>query len=265
VLSAGGPPADLEPTRRFSDRVADYVRSRPDYPAAAIDFVVGEAALPRGATVVDVGSGTGLLARPFLEQGFGVIGVEPNGPMRAAGARELAGFPRFRSVGGRAEATGLAGGIAELVTAGQAFHWFDPAVAGRELGRVLRPAGRIALLWNERRTRETPFLEGYEALLERHCPEYRAVRRRYARPEGLRATFGPGGWREERFDHEQAFGWEGLVSRVLSSSYTPREGDPGRGRLLSDLRTLFEAEAAAGRVRFLYDTRVYLGAPARAP
>ncbi|HKK28578.1 MAG TPA: class I SAM-dependent methyltransferase [Gemmatimonadota bacterium] len=262
-MSAGGPPAELEPTRRFSDRVEDYVRSRPDYPAAAIDFVVEEAALPPGATVVDVGSGTGLLARPFLERGFRVVGVEPNGPMRAAGAQELAGFPRFRSVGGRAEATGLAEGIADLVTAGQAFHWFDPEAARREFARILRPGGGIALVWNERRTRGTSFLEGYEALLERHCPEYDAVRRRYARPEDLRTIFGAGGWREGRFDHEQSFGWEGLARRVLSSSYTPREGDPGRARLLSDLRALFDAGAGGGRVRFPYDTRVYVGGPAR--
>lgn len=262
-MTAGGPPAGLEPTRRFSDRVEDYVRSRPGYPAAAIDFVAGEAALPPAGTVVDAGSGTGLLARPFLERGLRVIGVEPNGPMRAAGARELAGFPRFRSVGGRAEATGLAEETADLVTAGQAFHWFDPEAARGEFARILRRSGRIALVWNERRTEGTPFLEGYEALLERRCPEYEAVRRRYARPEDLRTMFGPGGWREGRFDHEQAFGWEGLASRVLSSSYTPREGDPGRARLLDDLRDLFESAAGGDRVRFLYDTRVYVGAPAR--
>jgi len=260
----GDAPSDrLAPTRRFSDRVEDYVRSRPSYPAAAVDFILAETRLEPGSTLVDVGSGTGLLARPFLERGFAVVGVEPNAPMRAAGARELAAFHRFHSVGGRAEATGLAAGSAGLVTAGQAFHWFEPEAAGREFVRVLRSGGHVALVWNRRLVGRTPFLDACEDLLRRRCPEYGSVRRRYERREHFELLFGPGGWREGRFDHEQRFGWEGLRSRVLSSSYTPPEGDAGRDRLLSELRVLFDAHARDGRVSFVYDTRVYVGTPRR--
>lgn len=259
MLNAGRSPEGLRPTRRFSDRVADYVRSRPDYPAAAIDFIVKQTRLAPDATVVDVGSGTGLLSRPFLERGFEVIGVEPNGAMREAGARELADLPGFRSVGGRAESTGLAAATVDLVTAGQAFHWFDPEPTRHEFARILKPGGHAAIVWNLRRIGDAPFLEDYEGLLRRYAREYETVMRRYARPADLDFLFGPGRWREARFDHEQRLGREALVSRLLSASYTPPEGDPDRAPMLRDLDALFERHAKDGEVRLTYDTMVYLG------
>jgi len=251
------------PTTRFSNRVEDYVRSRPDYPDAAIDWVVSETGLGPGSRVADLGSGTGLLARSFLQRGMVVFGVEPNAPMRRAGDRELSGFAAFHSVAGTAEVTGLRDASMALATAGQAFHWFEPAATRRELCRVLEPGGRVALIWNTRRLDSTPFLRGYESLLERWARDYREVRNLYGSREALESIFGPGGWRTGSFEHEQRFDFEGLRARVLSSSYTPPAGDPDREPMLGALRELFDAHASGGAVRFEYDTRVYLGPPSR--
>jgi SAM-dependent methyltransferase len=257
--------SDLDPTRRFSDRVEDYVRTRPDYPDAAIDWVLSETGLGEGATVVDLGSGTGLLARSFLDRGLSVVGVEPNQAMRGAGERELARYESFRSVEGRAEATGLPDRSADLVTAGQAFHWFEPEPTRRELARILAPGGWVALIWNLRRRDASPFLAGYEALLERWARDYEAVHRLYASPDALGALFGSDGWRRATFEHEQRFDLEGLRGRLLSSSYTPPEGDPDRPPMLADLRALFDRHQSDGSVRFEYETTVYLGRPAPGP
>src|SRR5688500_4068755 len=112
-------------TERFSDRVADYVRSRPDYPAAFYAFLRDELGLTAGKAVADVGSGTGISARPLVEQGVVVYAIEPNGPMRGAAEAGLGAFATFRSVDGTAEATTLPDASVDLVLAAQAFHWFD--------------------------------------------------------------------------------------------------------------------------------------------
>src|SRR5207244_1688193 len=114
----------IDATTRFSTRVNNYIRFRPGYPAAVVDLLTGAAALSHGATIADVGSGTGLLALLFLEAGYAVTGVEPNREMREAGDTLLAPFPRFRSLAGTAEATNLPDHSTALAIAGQAFHWF---------------------------------------------------------------------------------------------------------------------------------------------
>jgi ubiquinone/menaquinone biosynthesis C-methylase UbiE len=91
-----------------------------------------------GRVVADVGPGTGIFTRLLLETGARVIGIEPNGPMRAAAERRILGEPRFESKNGRAEATGLADASVDLVTAAQAFHWFEPSAARAEFVRILR-------------------------------------------------------------------------------------------------------------------------------
>jgi SAM-dependent methyltransferase len=140
----------MDPTARFTDRVADYVKYRPSYPDAAIDAIVRVTGLRKGATIADIGSGTGISARPFLERGYAVVGVEPNAAMRAAAEG-------FRSVDGTAEKTGLPDASVDLAIAAQAFHWFRSAEARVEMKRIVRAPQWVALLWNERLT-DTPFL-----------------------------------------------------------------------------------------------------------
>src|SRR5262245_54669219 len=110
--------------QRFSSRVADYVRYRPGYPSALTDVLIRECGLKREHVIADVGSGTGLLGKVFLENGNRVIGVEPNAGMRAAGEEFLAEYANFSSVDGSSEATTLAGASVDFITAAQAFHWF---------------------------------------------------------------------------------------------------------------------------------------------
>jgi SAM-dependent methyltransferase len=243
---------------RFSDRVADYIRSRPGYPERIIDILGARCGLRADAVVADIGSGTGLLARPFLGRGHRVFGVEPNAEMRAAGDRLLGDHPRFVSVAGCAEGTGLADASVDLVTAGQAFHWFDRARARGEFCRILRPGGWVALLWNDRRTDSSPFLRAYEALLVRHCPEYLEVVHRNVDAPAVAAFFAPAPVETAVVESAQRFDWEGLRARHLSMSYVPHTG-PACEACLSELQALYERHAVAGLVEFEYDTRAYFG------
>jgi SAM-dependent methyltransferase len=248
-----------DPTSRFTERVEDYARWRPGYPPGVLEAIGAELGLRPEHVVADVGSGTGLLSRLFVEYGTFVYGVEPNRAMAAVAEAELSGSGRFRSVAGRAEATGLPDGAVDLVTAGQAFHWFSVPETRVEFGRILRPRGGVALVWNLRKLDSTPFLRDYEAFVRQWSTDYAEVSARYAEEAALRAFFGPAGWREHRLDSAQHFDLEGLRGRLLSSSYTPREGDPRRERMLAALPALFAAHAREDKVAFEYDTRLFVG------
>jgi SAM-dependent methyltransferase len=250
----------MDPKQRFTSRVEHYIKYRPGYPTAVIDTLRAEANLTPQSFVADIGSGTGLLARIFLDFGCQVTGVEPNLEMRAAGERLLAGYPGFTSRDGSAESTGLGEASVDFVIAGQAFHWFDPSRARGEFARILRPSGWVVLVWNERRLDSTPLLRDYEALLQVYATDYNQINHRNveADPRTIPAFFG-GDYRVERFDNRQVFDYAGLEGRLLSSSYTPEEGDPRYQAMLAELRRIFDQHQQAGQVIFELDTRMFYG------
>jgi ubiquinone/menaquinone biosynthesis C-methylase UbiE len=135
---------------RFSDRVDDYRKYRPGYPEAVLQVLEERCGLSPSSVVADIGSGTGILTGMLLSKAHTVYAVEPNAPMRSAAEEDYRDHPAFRSVAGSAEATTLPSRSVDLITAAQAFHWFDPEKAKAEFRRILRKEGNIALIWNER-------------------------------------------------------------------------------------------------------------------
>jgi len=248
-----------DPTQRFSDRVDHYVRSRPSYPDAFYAFLRDDLGLTPGWTIADIGSGTGISTAPLLESGNTVHAIEPNAPMRQAAEQRLSSFPGFRSVNGTAENTTLPDASVDLVLAAQAFHWFDRPRARAEFVRILKQGGWLVLVWNERRLDATPFLRDYERLLQAYATDYNKVRHENVDDAALAAFFAPAAHQTRAFSNAQDFDYEGLEARLLSSSYTPAEGDPRRPRMLAELREIFDRHQAAGRVRFEYDTRAHYG------
>lgn len=246
-------------TARFSDRVADYVRYRPDYPTALLSWLQGELDVRTDWPVADIGAGTGISSKMFLDAGFAVTAVEPNAPMRAAAEQWLGSNSRFRTVDGRADATTLPDASMMLVSVAQAFHWFDATAAHREFARILQPSGLAAIYWNTRRLTGTPFLEGYEALLQHYGTDYLSVAERYADEPRMREWFGAGFRGTASFPHGQQLDFDALRGRLMSSSYVPKEGHPNHAPMLAALRELFDACAVDGHIDFDYDTRIYAG------
>ncbi len=156
---------NLNSTKRFSNRVENYVRARPRYPRPALELLVRQIGLTPEWVIADVGSGTGFSAELFVQNGNLVYGVEPNREMRQAAESYLGGFANFRSVDGTAEATGLDEGSIDCVVAGQAFHWFDAAKARQEFRRLLKLDGWVVLMWNTRKLAANAFMQAYEELL----------------------------------------------------------------------------------------------------
>jgi SAM-dependent methyltransferase len=246
-------------TRRFSNRVENYVRYRPGYPEAVRVLLEQRCALTPSSFVADVGSGTGLLAELFLRRGCLVYGVEPNPEMREAGERALVGYTRFVSVDGRAEATTLAAASVDIVAAGQAFHWFDRPARSAEFSRILKPDGWVVLVWNKRRKAGTRFLEAYERMLQRWSVDYAEVDHERVTDEVVASFFAPSVCTRASFPTEQRLSFEAARGRLESSSYAPASDQPNHMPMLAELHAIFDAHNSAGVVVFEYDTVVYFG------
>ncbi|HET6179214.1 MAG TPA: class I SAM-dependent methyltransferase [Candidatus Sulfotelmatobacter sp.] len=245
-------------TRRFSDRVENYVRYRPGYPPEALRALKDICGLEARHVIADIASGTGIWTRMLLENGNHVFGVEPNAEMRQAGERLLAGFTNFTSVGGTAEGTTLGNSSVDIITAAQAAHWFNRQRARQEFQRILRPFGWLVLLWNERLTDTTPFLREYEELLLTYGTDYKDVRHERT-TDSVNEFFDPAPFQEQVFAMRQEFDYAGLEGRLLSSSYAPGPEHPQHAPMLKELRQLFDAHAVSGRVSVEYRTRMYFG------
>jgi len=248
-----------DPTSRFSGRVESYRLHRPGYPAAIVDLLASECGLNSDSVIADIAAGTGLLTEIFLERNFEVIAVEPNQQMREACSSLISQHPRLRCVDGIAEATSLADHSIDLITVGQAMHWFHLNRTRNEFVRVLRPGGWCAVLYNNRRMTGDAFHEGYENILIEFGADYSAVRDSHFTEDRLAAFFAPGPMRTAHFENSQQLTLEALMGRILSSSYMPQPGQPRYEEMSCAVADLFAHNETGGHVRMEYDCAVCYG------
>lgn len=247
--------------KRFDRTVENYVKYRPSYPQAVVEFLHTACGLDATALVADVASGTGLLAEVFLKAGHKVIGVEPNTGMREAGIQFLQPYPHFTSIAATAEATTLDDHSVDLISVGQAFHWFEPEAARREFLRILRPGGWVALVWNIPRT-DTAFMQAYnQRIWYQYLEPQTAEAKTDGQPieEGLRQWFSPGIARFQSFENSQVVDFAGLRGRVLSSSYCPTPEDPAYQPMQAELEAVFQLHQTDNRVAIAYECRICFG------
>ena len=249
----------IDPTQRFSDRVESYRLHRPGYSAAIVDLLAGECGLSSSSAIADVAAGTGLLTEIFLARGFNVIAVEPNQQMRDACATLTSQYAHLRCVKGTAEATGLSDHSIDLVTVGQAMHWFHLPRTRSEFARVLKPGGWCAILYNNRRMTGDPFHEGYEQILVDFGNDYDTVKHSHMTEDRLAAFFAPNPMRTAVFENSQELMLDALMGRVLSSSYMPQPGQPRYEEMSRAVAALFTQNEVSGFVRMEYDCVVCYG------
>ena len=236
----------------FGPVAGTYERARPGYPPALVDLLRSGAGLGPGTRAVDVGAGTGKLTRALAATGAEVVAVEPVAGMRAEFRRALPGF-ELRP--GSAEALPLPDGCADVVAAGQAFHWFDPARALPEIHRVLRAGGTLVLVWNARDEsrwpwdRVTPVLERFR----RSAPRIAGS----ASQEAVAASplFGP--VLEARFRNDLTSTRAGFLDRVASTSFVAALDGADRAVLLEEIGEILDQTAAGDAVPLPYVTEVY--------
>ncbi len=230
------------PHTAFADVADAYERGRPGYPEEAVRWLVGETP----CDVVDLGAGTGKLTRSLVALGHRVTAVEPLDEMRA----ELLGaVPGASALAGTAEKIPLADASADVVTSAQAFHWFDHDVALPEIARVLRPGGRLALVWNSRDDRD-PWTARMSAIIGNETVDADDLD-----PLGASGLFEPTEHASFRF--EQPRDREGLLDLVLSRSYCAKLGPADREPILEAIGELYDETAGPEGIRIAYVTQCF--------
>lgn len=233
-------PWQLDPTTRFDDRADLYAKYRPSYPPEAIDCVLEGLADPSRLAAADLGAGTGILSRLIAERGVSVHAVEPNAQMRQAAAAH----ERIRWFGASAETTTLDAESVELVVCGQAWHWFEPGAACREVARIAKPGARFALLWYDDLPGSAPSAE-YRRIVEPGAKETFGIHAE----EQWTPTLAPplDKLRCERFEFAYSYriSLEGLIGRARSASYVPHTG-PDAERLVREMTAMHARFAEPG-------------------
>ncbi len=248
----------------FSQKVADYLKSRPDYPLALFEQLSALGALSAGAVIADIGSGTGLLTGSLLQRGHEVFALEPNDEMRAAAESNLQSFGGFHSRSGSAEVTGLPDASIDLVTAAQAFHWFDAPRARDECLRILRPEGQVALIWNDRVLTD-PLNQALDRVFTDFGGELRKVSMQQEERRQVPVFFGRAAYQSLSIDHTHWLDRAGLDALVFSRSYMPKRGSGSALQVEGEISRIFDEHAQVGQVLMRYQTLALVGHPTHRP
>ena len=244
--------------QRFSSRVQNYIQFRPGYPVEIIPALQLEIGLKPDDTIADIGSGTGLSSKLFLENGNTVYGVEPNEPMRKAAEGFLNEYSNFKSIHGSSEATTLPNNSIDLIVCAQAFHWFDRTRTKLEFQRIAANEAHLCLIWNDRNETDI-FMQAYEKLIMEYSIDYTKISHRNISPEIIQDFYTPHTFNKFTFHHEQQFNLEGLIGRIISSSYMPNTSDKNFPQLKNAITHLFNSYKQNETVTFAYNTFLYIG------
>ena len=248
----------IDSTKRFSNRVENYVKYRPTYPTKIIDWLSLKTGFNKNSVVADVGSGTGIFTQILLDNGNTVYAVEPNTKMRLKAEKLLHNYSSLNSINGTAEHTTLPDLFVDFITVAQAFHWFNSAATRQEFSRILKPDAYCVLIWNERQS-ETEFEKAYENLLMKYAVDYSDVKHRNINHKTIAEFFAPQDFITENFSNNQIFDFEGLKGRLLSSSYIPDETQTVYPTMINELNEMFNFYQTNNTNQFNYSTKVYLG------
>jgi len=249
-----------DPKKRFSSRVERYIKYRPGYPQDLGNFLKKKGILTSNSIIADIGSGTGILSELFLKEGNIVYGVEPNIDMRTSAENLLDIYSKFISIDGSAEFTTLEDDMIDIITVGQAFHWFNLEKARLEFIRILKPEGWVVLIWNRRKSLSNEFLKEYEKFLLKYGTDYKAIEKsKLDFNEFFMGDKGETKYNKITFENHQIFDYEGLEGRLLSTSYIPLNDHPKYNDMLFELKELFKKFQKNNRIKFEYTTEVIYG------
>lgn len=245
----------------FSGKFSAYSKYRPGYPPILLKMMEQHAGLTGKTVVGDIGSGTGILSKMFIENGNTVYGVEPNDEMREYSSLVLRDYPGFHAAKGTGENTGLPDGSIDLIVCAQAFHWLNPDLAGTEFKRVLRERGYTALIWNDRTQEENSFNSDYESICRKFKsfkPKYNSSGRTLIDRKVL-DNFFKGEYMILEAENHQDLTMEGVMGRYSSASYAIEPDEPEYNSLLSEMKEAFRKYQKGGIVRIQYATKIFIG------
>lgn len=245
---------------RFFDKAEKYELYRPAYTEESLMQILDFCGVSPDdkIKVADIGSGTGKFTQLLLNKGFYVYAVEPNDHMRHIAERKFSDYDNFVSICNTAENTNLNDNCISLITVAQAFHYFDLDEVKKEFMRILKPDGKVALLWNFR-SRESEFIQEYENIIySLHSGNVKPTHAQDNMTEEIFEKFFEN-YEIVNLSNSQEFGFEDLWGRTLSNNHMPKENEPEYIKLYNSVSKIFDRYQENGKVLFPYRTQVVVG------
>ncbi|MCL1858538.1 MAG: class I SAM-dependent methyltransferase [Oscillospiraceae bacterium] len=244
---------------RFTGKADIYKKYRPSYPKEFIDYLYCEAGLNQESIIADIGSGTGIFSRLLLERGSKVYCVEPNEDMRQTAEQDLTGFENFISVNANASDTKQQDKSVDFVTAAQAFHWFDRQEFKSECQRILKPGGKVIIVFNG--PEDCEFIRKRDSITEKYASDKKGFQQRGESAGEYADFFADGIFETKTFRNDLQYNFDSYIGRELSRSYTPKEEtNPEKYHgLIKELGELFDEYSINGILNFPHFTISYVG------
>lgn len=243
-------------TNRFDGKSEIYAKARPKYALVFFDYLKNTLNIPAGSVFADIGSGTGIFTEQLLNCGYRVFAVEPNDEMRKKAEEKLACNENFFSVNGNDADMNLPDNSADYITAAQAFHWFHPFAFKKECKRVLKPGGKVIIVYNSR-DEKASCTQALADLRYKFNSEFHGF------SNGINdekcTAFFAGKCQIFRADNTQTYDRQGYINRVLSSSYSLKEGDDRYAEYLNEINTIFDLFSVDNLIAVPTETVAYIG------
>ena len=247
-------------TDLFDGYAQAYTVGRPDYSRKLIDCMYDKYGISKDSVVADIGSGTGKFAKHLIDRGSEVFCVEPGSDMRQTAEKELSQFANFHSIAGDAENTTLPNNSVDFITTAQAFHWFDVSKFKEECRRILRPNGKVFLIWNIRDI-EDPVNSSMFEINKKYCPDFHGFGGGIKRDDPRIQQFFNNNYERISFDHPLVLDKDTFIARCLSGSYSLKEGDKNFYEYLSQINAVFAGNSDNGIIKIGNASVAYVGTP----
>lgn len=248
----------MDPTIKFDGYANDYTAGRPGYSAKLLDCFCNRFNMSADSVIADIGSGTGKFAAFLLQRGSTVYAVEPNNDMRRVAEEELMGYSGFNSVAGGAEDTTLEDSSVDFITTAQAFHWFDVIKFRQECARIIRPQGKVFLIWNVREEEDSVNRE-LRQIYTKYCPNFVGFNGGIVKDDPRIREFFFDNYEHVSFDHPLMLDREKFISRSLSGSYSIKEGDKDYEEYMRQVLEVFDKYSVNGMVTIGNSSEAYIG------
>lgn len=249
----------MDNTQKFSGRAQDYTKGRPGYPQALFDCLYDKYGFSENSVIADIGAGTGKFSKHLLDMGSTVYLVEPNDDMRAEAQNELLDYNKVVYVNGSSEVTMLDDTSVDFVTAAQAFHWFDAEKFKKECKRILKPDGKVTLIWNTRDMSSAFNVKSYE-VYKKYCPLFKGYHGGMKDDDERISEFYDNNCDKLVFENPLVFTKDKFITRSLSASYSLKNGDENFDEYVKALENLFDEYSENDIVIMKNNTTAYIGA-----
>jgi len=245
---------------KFNGKAELYKKFRPSYPKELLDYLYSQIGFSKDSIIADIGAGTGILSRLFLERGSIVYAVEPNEDMRETSVKDLSYYENFTSFNASAENTGLQDNSIDFVTVAQAFHYFDRQLFKQECKRILRHGGKTVIVWNDV-DRDSDLIRKSGNIIEKYRIHDKSGNQRSGNLHEFSDFFIDGIYETKTFGNDFYENREHFIGGNLSASYAPNEEvypEKYRG-FIKELNDLFDEYSVSDMLHFPQITRSYAG------